>query len=513
MRSPARVLILAAALSTIATASTPPIKSGSLLDHVKFLASDELKGRGDGSPELERAADYIAQQFKSAGLRPGAMNGDWFQPFELQAGLDVGRGNTLVFKSGKRSEALSLGVAYYPLSAPANDDPSQPSMRADNLPLVFAGYGITAPGLNYDDYAGIDVGGKAVLILSHEPQENIRNSKFNGNQAIPESSLYGKAVAARNHGARLLIVISDPKHAIDQANYKVFGLEPDAEDFGIPVLRVRRDQIGPFVFGWGVDRLAMEIDTDARPRSRPLPGVAVDYHEFLSKRRRTVRNVIGILPGSDPARADEAIVIGAHYDHVGLGGRYSAAPERTGEIHNGADDNASGTASVIEIAKAAAADPARFPRTLIFIAFAGEERGLLGSAFYANNPILPIGRTVAMLNLDMVGRSRGAVDVSGLELSPSLKRDFDGAATSVNGLEIRYEGPGAGRSDDSNFIDRRIPAINFFTGFHRDYHRPTDDWPLIDVEGTTRVATLALEFAARIAERPDKPEFVTPPQR
>ena len=204
------------------------------------------------------------------------------------------------------------------------------------------------------------------------------------------------------------------------------------------------------------------------------------------------------MPGSDPSKAGEVIVIGAHYDHVGLGGRLSVTPERAGEIHNGADDNASGTASVIEIARAAMADRARFPRTLIFVTFAGEERGLLGSAHYVASPPVSIGETVAMLNLDMVGRSRGGVDVSGLD-DNTLKSDLLAAAQATGGIDIKQEGPGAGRSDDSSFLAARVPAINFFTGFHADYHRPTDDWEKIDKAGTARVATLALEFAARLA--------------
>jgi hypothetical protein len=511
MKALSRLGALAIFVSALA-AQSPAIQPAAVLDHIKFLAADDLKGRAAGSPELERAADYIAQQFRAAGLQP-ADGSNWYQPFELQAGLEIGPGNGLSFKSGERTTRLTLGQDYYPLGAPAGDSLTAPSTSLSNLPLVFAGYGLSLPQLNYDDYANVDVRGKAVLILSHEPQESDRASRLNGNLPVPESTLQAKAAFARNAGARLLIVISDPRHQIDQANYRIFSVVPDAEDVGIPVLRVKRDQLAQFVFGWRLDQIAAQIDGDLRPRSRPLPGVTIDYQEFLKKNRRRVRNVIGVLRGSDPARAGEAIVIGAHYDHVGLGGQLSANPDRTGEIHNGADDNASGTAAIIEIAKAAAANRSRFPRTLVFVAFSGEERGLLGSAHYANNAVVPIGNTWAMLNLDMVGRSRGAVDVSGLELSPSLSRDFNAASATVPGLQIRYEGPGAGRSDDSNFIERRIPAINFFTGFHRDYHRPTDDWPEIDAEGTARVATLALEFAARIAARPDKPEFVTPPRR
>lgn len=513
MRVLARSVLLAAVATAALAAATPPIVPAELLGHVKVLSADDMRGRASGGPELERAADYIAAQFKAAGLTPGGAGGDWFQPFQLEAGLEIGTGNTLVFRSGARATALTLAEHYYPLAAPANESATTPSTQLDKLPLVFAGYGLTVPSQDYDDYAGVDVNGKAVLIFSHEPQEADRSSRLNGNQPLGESTLEAKAAAARSRGARVLLVISDPRHQIDQANYKIFGLDPDVDDVGIPVLRVRRDQLTGLIAGWQLDAVATQIDRDLRPRSRALTGATIDYREFLSKRRRTVRNVIGVLTGADRARAAEAVVIGAHYDHVGIGGRFSASPDRTGEIHNGADDNASGTAAIIEIARAAAVDPSRFPRSLVFVAFAGEERGLLGSAYYANNPTVPIGNTAAMLNLDMVGRSRGAVDVSGLEVSPTLARDFTAASGTVTGLLIRNDGPGAGRSDDSNFIDRRIPAVNFFTGFHRDYHRPTDDWPLIDAEGTAKIATVALEFAARIASRADKPEFVTPQRR
>ncbi len=496
-------------VGTPVRAETPPIAARALLDHVRLLAADDLRGRANGSPELERAADYIAAAFRQAGLTPGGVDGTFFQPFALDAGLTVGAGNTLTLSNGRREVSLTLGKGYYPLSVPPNDDPAVPSVSLTGTPLVFAGYGISAPGLRYDDYTGVSVAGKAVIVFSHEPQETNRFSRFNGSQPIPESSLYAKALAARSRGARALLVVSDPVHAVDQANYRVFGVVPDADDFGIPVLRVHRDEIAPLLLGWGLDQSVRQIDGDLVPRPRELTGATVQYQQFLARDRRTVRNVVGILPARGASPSDEAVVIGAHYDHVGLGGRFSMSPERTGEIHNGADDNASGTASVIEMARAAAADPSRFGRALIFVAFAGEERGLLGSRHYVDAPARPLAGTVAMINLDMVGRSRGAVDVSGLDTSPSLESDLALAARAAGGITVRQEGPGGGRSDDSSFLDRRIPAINFFTGFHGDYHRPGDDWQRIDAEGTARIATLALELVARIAARPDRPEFVS----
>jgi hypothetical protein len=494
-----RILITALLIGAAALHAAPgDIDADRLLDHIKFLASDDLKGRASGSPELERAADYIAQQFRAIGLRPGGDDGTWFQPFALVAGVNVGAGNSLVISDKGRSVKFSIGSTYYPLSAIPNESTNVPSDQEDKVPLVFAGYGLVAPERNYDDYAGINVNGKAVLIFSHEPQENDANSPLNGNRPMPQTTLYQKAAVAHGLGARVLIVVGDATHSMDQGLYHTFHEVPDLDEAGMPVLRVRRAEMQPLLDAWGLDALARQIDLDLRPRSRVLKDATIDYMEFLARDRKIVRNVVGVLSGSDPAKAGEAIVIGAHYDHVGLGGRLSMTPERAGEIHNGADDNASGTASVIEVARAAMAQRARFPRTLIFVTFAGEERGLLGSMHYVASPPVSMGDTIAMLNLDMVGRSRGSVDVSGLD-NATIKGDLMGAAQAAGSIDIKQEGPGAGRSDDSSFLAARVPAVNFFTGFHPDYHRPTDDWQKIDKAGTARVATLALEFAARLA--------------
>jgi hypothetical protein len=494
-----RILITVLLIGAAAVHAAPgDIDADRLLDHIKFLASDDLKGRASGSPELERAAEYIAQQFRAIGLRPGGDDGSWFQPFELIAGVNVGAGNSLVISDKGRSVKFSIGSTYYPLSAIPNESPNVPSDQEDKVPLVFAGYGLVAPERNYDDYAGINVNGKAVLIFSHEPQENDANSPLNGNRPMPQTTLYQKAAVAHGLGARVLIVVGDATHSMDQGLYHTFHEVPDLDEAGMPVLRVRRAEMQPLLDAWGLDALARQIDLDLRPRSRLLKDATIDYMEFLARDRKTVRNVVGVLPGSDPAKAREAIVIGAHYDHVGLGGRLSMTPERAGEVHNGADDNASGTASIIEVARAAMAERARFPRTLIFVTFAGEERGLLGSMHYVASPPVSMGDTIAMLNLDMVGRSHGSVDVSGLD-NATIKGDLMGAAQAAGSIDIKQEGPGAGRSDDSSFLAARVPAVNFFTGFHPDYHRPTDDWQKIDKAGTARVAALALEFAARLA--------------
>ena len=498
-------------IAASAAALAPDFEPDRLLAHIRFLSSDEMKGRDNGSPELERAADYIAAQFKEAGLQPAGDDGSWFQSFELQVGLTVGKDNRLIIERQGRRVSLTLGDSYYPLAAPISENAGAPSTTLDDLAVVFAGYGLAVPTLGYDDYAGVDVANKVALIFSHEPQERDANSRLNGARPMPQTTLQAKASLARSHGARALLVVSDPTHQRDEGQYSLFKADPEAERLPIPVLRLRRDEMKPLLDAWELDAVAAQIDRDLKPRSRPLAGGTVTYVESLSRTRRNVRNVVGVLPGSDPEKSKEAVVIGAHYDHVGLGGRLSVTPEITGQIHNGADDNASGTAAIMEMAKTAVTQRTRFPRTLVFVAFAGEERGLLGSAHYTTTPPIPMASTIGMVNLDMVGRANGSVDISGLELSPSMEADLRAAADAAGeGLRIRREGPGAGRSDDSSFIARRVPAINFFTGFHTDYHRPGDDWDKIDTRGVSRVAALALELAARLAARTDRPEFVQP---
>lgn len=509
-----RLLAIVLLSTALEAESRLAIQPDALLAHVKFLSSDELEGRGNGTKGLERAADYIAEQLEAAGLRPGGANGAWFQPFQLVTGLTVGEPNRLTLRARGESVSFTLGENYFPLSATANDSTHVASMQVSEAPIVFAGHGISAPALNYDDYAGVDVKGKAVLVFTHEPQEHDDKSRFDGRALTSHVTLMNKAMTARHNGAKLLLVVSDPAHERDEAPFEGFARDPQAEDYGIPVLRVRRDRIAPLLEAWNLDALAKEIDATGAPKSRMLDGQA-DYVEHLAKTRRTVRNVIGVLPGSDTARAHEAVVIGAHYDHLGLGGRHSMNPNLAGQIHNGADDNASGTAAIIEVARAAAANRARFGRTVVFVAFAGEELGLIGSAQYVSNPAVPLERTAAMLNLDMVGRPRGRILVSGLETAPAIDEDLKAAAAGIDGLEIRrfQDGAGVGSSDDTSFLVKKVPSVGFFSGFHSDYHRPTDDWTQIDGAGAARVASLAYELTARLASRPERPKYVARAER
>ena len=478
------------------------------LEHIKYLASDELEGRGDGAPGLEKAADYIGKDFTASGLEPAGDNGTFFQKFELVAGLAVQPGNSVTFTTPRRSVSMQIGRDYDLLSTSPN--PSAPSP----LPVVFAGYGITATPLGYDDYAGIDASGKAVLIFTHEPQENDPRSRFDGEKNTPYSSVEYKAEAARSHGVKAILLVDDPIHATQTAQFGRWMRDPQAEEYGVPVFYLSRDRVQE-ALGTALNFTAVQhdIDRDFAPHSQTLSEFSVTAVEHTERIRKSVRNVAGILRGSDLALQSECVVVGAHYDHLGRSARFSMEPNSTGQIHHGADDNASGTAAVMEMAKAASAARADFRRSIVFITFAGEELGLLGSSYYVQHPAVPLEKTIAMINLDMVGRASGRILVDGLANAPSIEDDLKAAQKSSGiSLNALKGSPGAGASDDGSFLLRKIPAINFFSGFHADYHRPSDTWEKIDARGGAGVADLALALARQLANRTDRPAFIETPQ-
>ena len=479
------------------------------LEHVRFLSSDDLAGRANGSVGLERAAEYIAQALKDAGLDAGGQDG-YFQPFDVGVGLRIEQGNNLTIDGAEGRYPLVLGQDYFPLSITSLPNvPDTQTSSLDDLPLIFAGYGISAPEHGHDDYAGVDVQGLPLWSLHTNPANGVHRTGSWDRHKTPRR-LSARRLPKRG-GAALLLVVEDPSHGPESTKYDRFVGSPQAEDLGIPVLRVRRDVVTDTL-----PALDLEGAFDALEQTGAgtpgvflrLEGVRVTFAERYTRVRTQVRNVIGILHGTDPTHAHEAIVLGAHYDHLGIGGRYSLATSAAGEVHNGADDNASGTAALLELARTTAARPHGFPRTLIFAAFSGEELGLLGSSFYTTRPTVALTQTVAMINLDMIGRAHGRVLISGLARVPELAADVTAAAESLPlRVELFSEGPGDGASDDSSFIAHRIPAIGFFSGFHDDYHRPSDDWERIDVDGSLHIAALVLELTQRIAERSDQPDF------
>ena len=492
-------LLLCAALALAAGAATANIRGDRWLEDVKYLSSDAMKGRGSGSPELTQAATYIADQFKKIGLEP--LNSTYFQPFEAAVGAEMGRNNELALAGASR-RSYRLRQDFIPLSFSAAAEKS--------AGVAFVGYGITAAEYNYDDYAGIDVTGKVVLVLRHEPQEEDEQSVFRGRQITRHAGLVNKAITARNHGAAALVLVNDPvPHSDDRLI--PFGRIDGPSDLGIPVLQVKQSVAENWLrsANRSLDDLQKEIDRDLSNRSFLLPSdVEVKIRTEVSQKKSTLRNVIGFLPGTDPALRDQVIIIGAHYDHLGLGEEDSLSPSAVGQIHHGADDNASGTAGMMELARFYSEPENRLRHSMLFMGFSGEEVGLLGSAHYVEAPLIPPERTIAMINLDMIGRvSRNRLYVGGVGTSPQFRQWIQEENQSGE-FQLDFSDSGYGASDHMSFVRRDIPVLFFFSGLHADYHKPTDTWDKQQPEETAKVLSLVSRVAKRIDATSERLQFV-----
>lgn len=464
---------------------------------VTYLASDEMKGRGNGTPELEKAADYIADQFKRAGLRPAGEDGTFFQKFEITVGADFGQNNVMSIGG----VAMKRGEDFVPIAF---------SDTADfEGPLIFAGYGITAPEYKYDDYAGVDATNKIVVVFGHEPQEVDANSAFAGAEFTPYASYVNKAINARMHGAKAIVFITDPTH--DYEDVGPATRREDSGDVGIPAVHAKR---GPILAafqngGKNIAELQRAIDKDLTiSQSFELPNVRARVETEVIRTRKTVRNVMAALPGADPALAKQWIVLGGHYDHLGLGGTSSLAPSLQGQPHHGADDNASGTAGVIELARLAAQNKADWKHSVLFIAFAGEEVGLLGSAYFANHPTVPFSAIDAMVNMDMIGRMAGErLYIGGAGTAANFRSAIDESAKGL-GLNITTTASGYGPSDQTAFNAKKVPVLAFYTGAHTDYHKPSDTADKINTAGAMKVLALVYKMAGRLDGEAQKIAYV-----
>ena len=491
-----RALGLLLALSLLSASEINPQR---YLEDVKYLASPELKGRGTGTPELEKAAEYIARQFRAAGLPPVPAEG-YFQPFPVTTNARLGANNHFRFNQGGRTTELKLREDFLPLNFSAAGTAAGQ--------VVFAGYGITAPEYNYDDYAGLEVKDKLVLVLRHEPQEYDEKSVFAGKLFTEHAQFWSKAVNAKMHGARGVILVTDrANHRGETDELEKFGRAAGPMDAGIVFVQVK----AAVVDGWfkqagrSLDETEESIDKDLRPRSFALPeSLQVNLTADLERETRTVRNVAAYLPGETP----EYVIIGAHYDHLGLGEQHSLAPSKAGTVHPGADDNASGTAGVLELARSFAAQPKQ-KRGILFLSFTGEELGLLGSSFWANHPELPLANAVAMINLDMIGRPRDSKIYIGGALTGSTLRTVVGQAVAKHRLKADYSGSNeAGASDHASFASKQVPALFFFSGLHGDYHKPSDTWEKIDAPAAAEVLRVVADVAQELMTAPDRPQFV-----
>lgn len=466
-----------------------------------YLASDSLKGRNTPSPELDIAANYIASEFKSFGLQP--VNGSYFQNVNL-AIVNLGEDNHLVISKDDKETSFKIKNEFTPFEITAN--------KEANAPIVFAGYGITAPEYNYDDYANIDVKGKIVFVLRHEPGEEDSSSVFMGKKMSEFSQVNTKAKIAIEHGAIGMLVATDPlnHNSLTPRGFPWPSLSKNIPEDALPMsLRMEEEKKIPVVqvgeevinllFG-SVDSLKniqTEIDNYLKPKTFDFTGTTSLLKTSTKVKILSAKNVVGFLEGSDSTLKNEAVIIGAHYDHVGY---KKIHDDTTDYIYNGADDNASGTTGVLAIAAGFAAMNQKPKRSVLFITFAGEEKGLSGSQAYVEQPLFPLNNTVAMLNLDMIGRnSEDTIYIIGAPRSPDLANITEEENRSIGFTLSLTQEKYFGGSDHVSFYKKKIPVLFYHSGEHTDYHKVTDHAELINTNKAAKVARLALRTAWRIA--------------
>jgi len=479
----------------VSLVSSYGISDHEILDNVKFLASDDLSGRLAGSSGAEKAAAYISGKFKEYGLEPGEGQ-SFLQDFKFVAGIDLGTPNYFATKSspGDRVQEYRLQIDYMPKAFSMNGKFEGKG--------VFAGYGISAPELDHQDYQGIDIKDRFVFVFRYGPDGNEPHGKFS--RYYP---LRYKALAAREKGAKALVFIDDSE---DFAKSSLSKLQFDAEfaDSGIAVLAVSQRSAREIFQKGGLDLESL------RTRSRSEKGIAAELNgvEFtfdcaLQKITKSTTNVVGVLNGREMAHSRELVVIGAHYDHLGLGEFASLSETQGKEIHNGADDNASGTSGLLEVARVLAKRRTELRRRVVFLAFGAEEEGLIGSKFYVNHPLFPLEKTVAMLNMDMIGRMKNSRLIIGGSGSSPLWKDLLHRLNETAQFDLKFQDDGFGPSDHSSFYGKDIPVLFFFTGVHTDYHRPSDDWDKINIEGEARILGLVAEMVMELSRFETRPTF------
>lgn len=527
--------------------------------HIEYLASDKLEGRRTGTPGSVLAAEYIAREFSRIGLRRSIgydtagmsiLEADspnrYLQEFPYVTGVELGKDNELRFRlvANPLSKVVPLkadvvsnlrvGEDWLPLGMSSQG-------RVENTQAVLVGYGLTISDLKYDDYAGANVKDKIALAFEGTPDGDNLHGEF-----ARYEDVRWKAIAARNAGAKALIVIASESY-FEHDRLSRLRYDNSAGGAGLPIVAISRQAAATLLSTSSTliadveKRLRAkqsqrdEDQTPVLPQHTALITLATD----IVRREGAAANVVGILDGSDPNLKNEVVVIGAHYDHLGRGGEGSLAP-REGEIHHGADDNASGTAAVLELARMFKSQGVRPRRTILFMAFSGEEEGLLGSNYYVNHPILPLANTVAMLNMDMIGRMkenkliiggvgtaeqwRSIVDAQNRALGTSVSA---AAGTHASGYPIGVASNGRsivtsdtskqfnltlsedgfGPSDHSSFYSKQIPVLFFWTGTHDDYHKPSDTADKINYADEARVIGLVARIIDDVDASDKRPAY------
>lgn len=513
-------LLVIVSLAFGVSAQTKPAKvdptEANLRKTIEYLASDKLEGRRTGEAGANAAAAYVSKQFAKIGLKPGATakNGkrSFMQAYPYVTGVELTKENNTL-----RIDATDANGKPTVLGSQAWAVGFSPNADVKNAPISFAGYGIVDKQTNFDDYSwqgrAMDFKGDVVLVFDGNPDSG------NPHSAFGRFDIRTKALIAKDHGAVGMFVISR-EDKLENDRLTKMEYDQSLGEAAIPTLVISRSTAKQ-ILGLPNDASLQTIEElTAKKKDGINTNVGfrdvtprITFQISLVKNSVAAYNVIGILPGTDPVLKNEAIVIGAHYDHLGHGGQGSLAANST-EIHHGADDNASGTAAVIELARQLAREK-KNKHTIIFIAFSGEEEGLFGSSYYVQNPVFPLNKTVAMINLDMVGRLKddkltiGGVGTASefpalvknmlYGLSPAHQYTAAGFTPVVKyPFVLQLNEDGFGPSDHSSFYSKKIPVLFFFTGTHNDYHKPTDTADKINYGGEHTVVSYVADIVHEI---------------
>lgn len=509
------IFILATGVS--AQTAKPSKEEKRLRTHVTYLASDKLEGRRTGETGATYAAGYVANMFANYKLKTASSldTRSYLQSFPYITGVELAKDNHLSINNSQ----LNLKTDWMPIGF-------SPSVKHSNASVVFAGFGISSAELKYDSFEDLDITNKIALVFEGVPEGDRQFARF--------ADARVKAKIAADKGASGLIIISGD---LDFTNHRFATLDYDQllGESSIPVIVISR-AAGAKLLGEsdekGLDELekwiAMRKDApegiDIKLANRP--NLTAEFSVNLPKTTATGYNVIGVLPGRDPVLKDEAIVIGAHYDHLGRGGKGSL-DVNSKAIHHGADDNASGVSAMLELAREFKKSKMN-RRTLIFIAFGAEEEGLLGSKYYVNNPLFPLEKTIAMINMDMVGRLKdNKLTIGGIgtadvwkDLVTNLNRrvpnvygknkgsSFAPNLEEIDLFDLQLSEDGFGPSDHSSFYSKQIPVLFFFTGTHSDYHKPSDTSDKINYTGIEKIGGFIGDIIGVIDSTPARPEYM-----
>ena len=493
-------------------------QSGSSLARVTFdieyLASDELGGRKPGTPEMKLSEDHIIKAYREAGLVDPTETGKYMQTLEVGGRRNrVAEGSaSLVLTSPDGDEVtLSEGEQYSLLLGRKEFDVSSG--------LAFVGYGINAEDeLNFNEYDGIDVKGKVVVMIRREPQQKMPESVFDGEELTEWAYIETKADSAREAGAAAILLVNDGVTAEEEGDDLLPADQFGDDNGSVPFMHIKRAEFNemlaktPVVTAAGnklktISAIEAQLDEELEPLSQTMKGWKVSTKGNFASGRIKTSNIIGVIEGEGP-NAHETIVVGAHYDHLGDGAYGSRArANQRGLIHNGADDNATGTAAVMELARRFAARDKKPGRRIVFICFTAEEMGLLGARYYVDNPTFPLDDTVAMINFDMIGWLReDKVTLFGWNSSAQFDKMFNDANTDFNFELVKPEAGFAG-SDHVPFNQKRIPNTFIHTGLTSTYHTPDDDFETIDCEGAVKVIDFTEAFMDELCSSEKRPKY------